>query len=83
MGGAAEIHPGIDHPVSAIFAAPGRFVFEEFHGAVTNRTRSFIDVSWFPITTILTRAFHESTSKRFLSLLMISEYFMLVIKSLT
>jgi hypothetical protein len=62
MGGAAEIHPGIDHPVPAIFAAPGGFVFKELDGPIANRAGGLVDVAWFPITAVLARAFHFSIS---------------------
>jgi hypothetical protein len=44
--------------VSAILAAPGGFVFEKLHGAVTDRAGDAEDGIGLPISTVLTGAFH-------------------------
>jgi hypothetical protein len=44
--------------VPAILAAAGGFVFEEFHGAVTDRAGDAEDGIGPPISTVLTGAFH-------------------------
>jgi hypothetical protein len=62
IGSTAEVHLGVHELVPALFALPRRLILEELHLVSTFRAPGFEDGARFPISAVLSRAFHDLRS---------------------
>jgi hypothetical protein len=61
--GATKIHSWIDHFILAVSALSGCFILEEFYFMPAMGTINIKNIPWFPISRILTGAFHKKLLK--------------------
>jgi hypothetical protein len=60
VGGAAEIHLGIDDPLSTFFAEAGGVVFKELEIGAAVGALGLEDRTGLPVAAVLSGAFHVS-----------------------
>ena len=62
IGGTAEIHMRVHEPMPAVTAFAGGVIFEEFDRLAALGAFDFKNGPWFPVTGILSWAFHRILS---------------------